>query len=146
MGLKTTIILTLIVIANITTLVLNANRLQDKALLNKGSFDEERTRFNVINLVFIVGIPFLTFLYYLFRFSISKSLNSLKSKEFRYRTFWVPLTLAITFLILSNFINSLRKVKSNETDEDESTSLSGIVISFVSIAVFTFMITYNVTN
>ena len=161
-GITSLVVFVLIVIANIITLVLNANRLQDKAMLNTGSFDDERKNFNVVNSIIIVGIPFLLFLFYMAKFKYSggklhtkkygfltimpESKTGYLLKEFTYKSFWIPLTMAITFLIFSNFINSLRNVKSNETEEDENVSLAGIVVSFVSISVFIFMVTYIVTN
>ena len=152
----TFLIFILIIVANITTLVLNANKLQDKAVFKIGNFTDERQRFNAINSIFTVGIPFLVWLiiFGMFRYNGGKGLNQISGKSFnsnklnvlRYQMFWLPLTLAIVFLILSNFVNSLRNVKNIETEEDESVSVSGLIISFVSFGIFVGLITYTVTN
>lgn len=146
----------LIIITNIITLVFNANRLQDKDDLKDGRFTNERERFNTINSIFVVGIPFVVWfiIWVMFRYNGGKGLYMISEKTtnfnrlsvLRYQSFWIPLTMAIVFLIFSNFINSLRNVKTVETDEDESIAVSGLIVSFISFGVFMGFITYIVTN
>lgn len=160
------IVFILIIIANIVTLVFNANELQDKDLLNSGKRDDERKNFNVVNSMVIVVAPiivsFIIFLVFWFKKGgwptlvipktglSNKILDQLS--DLKYQMFWIPLFLAIIFLIFSNFVNSLRNVKNVknvknvETDEGESVSVAGLVISFISFGVFMGYITYIVTN
>lgn len=154
-GWKSFVLFIVIIIANMTTLILNANR------MNVLKNDEKRRQtFDICNSIFIVGIPFLIVLFLWISFvyngggkwygplwfGISKENKNVETLNIiRYQTFWISLTIAILSLIFSNFVNSIRLVL--ESDENEETnSMSGIGIAFLSFGLFMGTITYIVTN